>query len=372
LKFFWISTYETSTVCQSLKFLGLLRIYDTVLYGEVIGWIVNCHGCRFFSVSQQNNVLPEFLKKSPVGIRLQTIFFIPCLLEESSRSLIYSHNTKKELALVRFFPVKYTTVHSSVALSKVEVKMTVKVYLNSALRLNDEAVLLVLAGQERKALSKLQQAIVMVKRNLQTYIHRSEGKCKVPKGLFSPRRSSDEIHTPLEMIPEQLDQDSVQLSGLANLQCYVYDRAFRVPVEDLLASTIEHAAQLGSAIIVFNMALVLHRECLLNNRTLSASKSLAFYSIALQLLQCSSGSATSTDYHSSLQGIAGAIQLAALNNTAQLHFEVGEYDHAARGFGHLANLVTTIDRAHLVALGMTGVVMNILCLKTGLKFAPAA
>jgi hypothetical protein len=118
--------------------------------------------------------------------------------------------------------------------------------------------------------------------------------------------------------------------------------------------------------------LVLHRECLLHNRILSASKSLALYSIALQLLRTFSGSPTTIDCSSSLQGITGAIQLAALNNTAQLHFELGEYDHARRGFGNLSNLLTTIERAPLGALGMTGVVMNILCLNKGLMFAPAA
>jgi hypothetical protein len=288
--------------------------------------------------------------------------------------LFLSHK-KSELAVrndfstVSFLPLKINPI---VAFSAVKVTMTVKAYLNSALRLNNEAVLLALTGQERKALIKFQQAVGMVKRNMKTYIHRSEGKSKAPKGLGSPSRSSEEIRMPSVMTIEQLDQDSVKLSGLANLQCYVYDRAFRVSVEDLLASTTEQAAQLGSAIIIFNMALVLHRECLLHNRTLSASKSLALYSIALQLLQCSPGSPTSIDCSSSMQGVARAIQLAALNNTAQLHFEVGEYDRATRGFGHLANLMTTIEQAPLGALAMTGIVMNILFLEKGSKFAPAA
>jgi hypothetical protein len=193
-------------------------------------------------------------------------------------------------------------------------------------------VSLVLAGQERNAFSKLQQAVGMVKWNIKKYIHRSQGTTRAPKGLRSQSTSSEEFHMQSVMTVDQLDQDSVQLFGLANMQCYVYDRSFRVSAEDLSASTMEKAAHLGSAIIILNMALVLHRECLLHNRTLSASKSLALYSNALQLLSSFSGSPTTIDCSSSMQGIAGAIQLAALNNTAQLHFELGEYDHARRGF----------------------------------------
>jgi hypothetical protein len=246
--------------------------------------------------------------------------------------------------------------------------MTVQAYLDSALRLNNEAVLLILVGQESEALSKLQQAVGMVKRNIKKYIHQSEGKSR----QHSPSTSTEEIHTHPAMTLEQLDQDSVQLSGLANLQCYVYDRAFRLSVEDLPASTIEKAAHLGSAIIIFNMALVLHREFLLRNCALSSSKSMALYSIALQLLKSSSGSPTTIDCSSSMQGIAGAIQLATLNNVAQLHFELGEFDDARRGFGNLANLMTTIEQVPLGAAGMTGVVMNILYMKKGPNFAPAA
>jgi hypothetical protein len=250
--------------------------------------------------------------------------------------------------------------------------MTVNKSLNSALRLNNDAVSLILAGREREAFTKLQHAVGMVKRNITSYVHRSARKSRAPKGgLRSRIRSSEEINVPTVTTLDQLHQDSVQLSGLDNLQCYVCNRAFRLSAELLPGSTTEKAAQIGSAIIIFNMALVLHRACLLHNRAVSASKALALYNIVIQLLRSSSGSRT-TDRSFSLQGIAGAIELAALNNTAQLQFEVGEYFHATRGFGRLAILMTTIQGAPLEASDMRGVVMNILCLKKGPKFAPAA
>jgi hypothetical protein len=238
-------------------------------------------------------------------------------------------------------------------------------------------VSLLLAGQELKALSKLHQAVSMVKRNIVLYLHRSATNSRTLKGMGS--RASDGRTLELsgvstEMTLEQLHQDSVQLpaSGLANLQCYVYNRAFRISEENLPNSTMENTAQIGSAIIIFNMALLLHRACLLYNRSVPASKPLDLYKIVLQLLESLTGSPTTCDSPSLLQGVAGAIQLATLNNMAQLQFEMGESSHAIHGFDYLANLMTTIQRAPLGASEMRGIIINILYRKKVVMFAPAA
>ena len=68
----------------------------------------------------------------------------------------------------------------------------------------------------------------------------------------------------------------------------------------------------------------------------------------------------------------GAIQLATLNNIAQLQFEEGQYDLAMNGFCSLGNIVRTITHSPLGPNEMRGIVINILCLKTGPKIAPAA
>jgi hypothetical protein len=245
--------------------------------------------------------------------------------------------------------------------------ITVNATLESALRLNNEAVSLLVGGQERQALLQLQQAVGLVKRNIARHLHKKSGS---RASSSSSTRSRSEVNDRQILTLGQLHQDSVQLSGLANLQCYVFNRAFRVSADQLPSTSIEKAAQTGSAIIIFNMALVLHRTCLLRNRSVPASKPLALYKIVLQLLKSTSG--TSLSSQASMQGIAGAIQLAALNNMAQLQFEEGEYTEATRGFGSLAHLMTTMQRAPLGDSEMRGIVINILCLKKGAKFAPAA
>jgi hypothetical protein len=234
---------------------------------------------------------------------------------------------------------------------------TANMSLESALSLNNDAVALLVAGQDRKALAQLQQSVALVKRIIARHLH-SRGRSS-PKGVIDLDTSSSPLRVSLM---KHLHQDSVQLSGLTNLQCYVYNRAFRISSEELLQEDLEGAAQIGSAIIIFNMALVLHRACLLKNRLVPSAKSMALYKIVLQLLK-----------QSPIEGITGAIKLAAANNMAQLQFEEGDYGDATQGFARLASLMTSLQgEAPLGASEMRGIVINILCLKKGAKFAPAA
>lgn len=242
-----------------------------------------------------------------------------------------------------------------------------RISLEKALSLNNEAVLLLVAGRERKALESLQQAVGLVKRNIARQL---QDRRNGTKGLCSSDERNRNIDQPVLSL-RQLHHDSVQLSGLANLQCYVFNRAFRIS-EDQLPSDIEWAVQIGSAMIIFNMALVLHRACLLRNRTVPACKSLALYKIVLHLVKSSSNIITGGS-SSSQDGLADAIQLAALNNISQLHFEEGDYTNATRGFSSLANLMTTIPQNPLLGDNeMRGIVINVMCMKMGAKLAPAA
>ena len=77
--------------------------------------------------------------------------------------------------------------------------------------------------------------------------------------------------------------DSVELTGLTDRQCYIYNRAFRVSVDQLPTTSMEEAAQVASAVVIFNMALVLHRVNLLRNKVVPAQKALALYQIILNL-----------------------------------------------------------------------------------------
>jgi hypothetical protein len=53
--------------------------------------------------------------------------------------------------------------------------ITVNATLESALRLNNEAVSLLVGGQERQALLQLQQAVGLVKRNIARHLHKKSG-----------------------------------------------------------------------------------------------------------------------------------------------------------------------------------------------------
>jgi hypothetical protein len=267
--------------------------------------------------------------------------------------------------------------------------------LDAAMQLNNEAITLLVSGQEKKALQQLQQAVSIVKRNVARFVAVRRGEAARDGGTTSSTSSSSakaqhevaqkeqpsSAATPSSCCEEQLLEqqfqgrhqkqqqqqqqqhrfyDSVELAGLSDRQCYVYNRAFRVTVDQLPTSSIEEAARVASAVVIFNMGLVLHRVNLLRNRAVPAQKALALYRIILDL------------FHGRLDGIGGAIQLATLNNIAQLQFEEGQYEAASRGFTSLANIVRAVAHSPLGPNEMRGVVINILCLRSGARLAPAA
>mmetsp|Transcript_20670 Transcript_20670/g.36334 ORF Transcript_20670/g.36334 Transcript_20670/m.36334 type:complete len:270 (+) Transcript_20670:207-1016(+) len=256
--------------------------------------------------------------------------------------------------------------------------------LGVALRLNNEAVSLLVAGQEQRALERLQQAVVLVKRVVARHIRNhpavvavSSSKTGIEMMQGATSSSSSSIVTSLEQLEQRAEESScavastanivrdcsVTLSGFsADLECYVYNRAFRLSCEHLPCE-MEAAAQLASSIVIFNMALVLHRICLKRVKTVPAEKPLSLYKIILTLLKSSPS-----------KGLAGAIRLATLNNMSQLQLDEGQYQTSQQGFERLANLMATIQPYPplLPPSEMRGIVMNILCLKRGAKFAPAA
>jgi hypothetical protein len=162
---------------------------------------------------------------------------------------------------------------------------------------------------------------------------------------------------------QQIIYDSVELTGLTDRQCYIYNRAFRVTVDQLPTTSMEEAARVASAVVIFNMALVLHRINLLRSKAVPAQKALALYQIVLNL---------TNEPNEGSSGMVGAIKLATLNNIAQLQFEEGQHDLSMNGFCFLGNIVRTITHSPLGPNEMRGIVINILCLKTGPKVAPAA
>jgi hypothetical protein len=237
--------------------------------------------------------------------------------------------------------------------------------MQAAIHLNNEAVSFLVAGQEDRALGHLQRAVAVVKKILARHV-RTAGKQDDDSSISSTDSCASSA--------ADLCHDSLPLSGLSDPECFIYNRAIRVRFHEHEVTKEpaiqECSAQLLSAIIIFNMALVLHRVCLMKNVSSCAEKPQALYKIVLNLLN--SKSCRTHNKHE----LAWGLKLASLNNLSQLQFEQGDYPTATRGFDLLSS-VLSCDRdsrtsTFFAPCEIRGIAMNILCLKMGATIAPAA
>jgi hypothetical protein len=146
--------------------------------------------------------------------------------------------------------------------------------------------------------------------------------------------------------------ESLPLPNMSDSQCYVYKNVLRISF-DKLPLHVEQATQVCSAVYIFNMALVHHRQGLRQNQKCS-ERAISLYNMVIRLLR-----------FSDLRGPAGVVKLAAINNLSQLRHDQGNYALAREGLNHLSSIVQA-GSASLLQLSDTelnGVIMNLVFLK---------
>jgi hypothetical protein len=214
--------------------------------------------------------------------------------------------------------------------------------IETAVNLNNEAVLHLVRGDERMALLALQTAV---------------GRLKV--SVHSICRPSDDD---MKEMGSPTGVEGVDLPPLTNVQSYFYNRALLVVPEDLLHDPVG-AAHLCSVVFIFNLALALHRASLKHIHATtesSADRTNALYGMVLKLLP----TVDRSDF-------SGVLRLAAINNLSQLRFEAGDYPGARRGFEEVARLLTMMGVTRMGPIEVRGLWFNVLLL-TVPEFAPAA
>jgi hypothetical protein len=155
-----------------------------------------------------------------------------------------------------------------------------------------------------------------------------------------------------EDLTADMQMESLPLPNMSDTQCYIYKSVIRISF-DKLPSQVEQAAQVCSAVYIFNMALAHHREGLRQNQKCS-ERAISLYNMVIRLLR-----------FSNLRGPAGVVKLAAINNLSQLRYDQGNYDLAREGLNHLSSIVQARS-ASLLQLSDTelnGVIMNLAFLK---------
>lgn len=215
--------------------------------------------------------------------------------------------------------------------------------IDTAVDMNNEAVLLLARGQEQSALAALQSVVTLLKRTMM----RSRVNSSIDDSGVNRAFTSDVIAP-------------VDLPELSNVQSFIYNRALAID-KAALPDDLVGAAQICSAVVLFNTALTLHRGCFLQNKMKGATRSIALYKLALKMLP------GNFEY-----GTVGVLRLASLNNLSQLCFEAGDFSNARNGFENLAKIMSVMGGVgHMRPCDARGLWMNVLQLKDP-KCAPAA
>jgi hypothetical protein len=230
--------------------------------------------------------------------------------------------------------------------------------IEHSVRLNNEAVSLLIRGNDRQAMESLKKAVSFVKG-----VVAKQGNVMDTTGAsIAPCHSKAKSCCDSKAAKEDayVYHDSIPLSNLADRHCHIYSRALTITF-DKLPSDLGRAAQMCLAVVIFNLALSFHRQAL-RAKSKCLERAVSLYNMVIRLLR-----------YSSLRGTAGLVKLATINNVSQLRYEQGNYALAREGLDHLSSLVrvTTAKHPQLMDCELQGVIMNVLFIKAPVV-APAA
>lgn len=109
-----------------------------------------------------------------------------------------------------------------------------------------------------------------------------------------------------ELFQYKVQQCSMQPIGGMEKSFYLYSNAF------VFEASMEADIAFCSGLILFNLALAFHQKGIQSGQEARLRKALSLYDLATQLI-------------SEISASTGALLLAALNNSAQVQFELGDY-----------------------------------------------
>jgi hypothetical protein len=209
--------------------------------------------------------------------------------------------------------------------------------------LNNQGVAALLEGNDKAAVAALTQSIKMMKQEMSSRPSNSDSK-------KSTTLSDDCEHSTAELPGFQGAQES-----------YLFTEAIIIP-ETGNQSVVN--TQIYSAVVVFNLALAVHREGKNGKIESSMAKAQKLYTLASKVLnknQC-------------MNRVAVIVKLASINNLSQIRFDCGEYELARKGLHHLSAFMRAsgnTNNAMLEEPGIQCLFMNVLLLKAPV-IAPAA
>ena len=206
--------------------------------------------------------------------------------------------------------------------------------------MNQHGVHLLQGGQNQAALSTFQDALTSIK----NVVNGEVPSCPCAETPSpSPLRSKAGFTV----------YESPSSLSLSYGDCYVYRRPLLIyptPTQDTDAQLALH-----SAVILFNMALACH-QIGRNGKESSLRRAATLYKMSTQLLLCPSQQGG---------GSCAVLALLALNNRAQILYELCDFDHSRGCLREIAKLIqTTRLQKSLPEKDLEGLLLNVMLLKT--------
>jgi hypothetical protein len=231
--------------------------------------------------------------------------------------------------------------------------------LADAISLNNKAAsYLIGGGEDSAAVEILKQSV-----DLMTAAVKMDQSCR--QGPISSSISCCDDELPVHVFHTATGP----LRGMNNTPWFLYNKALYLDM-DLISTMSRFPGDVEAmgALPIFNLALVYHRHVLLLGSSKYIEKALSLYSLVLHILG---------DYSSSSSLTWTTIQLAAINNAAQLRHASGQYQEMAKRLVQLTVVIRRSKESLFPSLlhnqgELRGLLFNLVLLKKRQKLAPAA
>jgi hypothetical protein len=214
-------------------------------------------------------------------------------------------------------------------------------FFAQAARLNNQGVTALLEGDDKAAVAALTQSIKMMK-----------------QAMSKPSNSDMKKSATLS---DDCEHSTVELPGFqGDLESYIFTEAITIPEN---GDQSELDTQIYSAVVIFNLALTVHREGKNGKIESMVKKAQKLYTMVLKILnnQC-------------MNRVAVIAKLASINNLSQIRFDCGEYELAREGLDRVSAFLRAsgnTNNAMLEEPEIQGLLINVLLLKAPV-IAPAA
>jgi hypothetical protein len=214
--------------------------------------------------------------------------------------------------------------------------------INQVCKLNNEGVSLLVEGESSRAIGSFQSAVALLKQALSS--------CEPPNEVCSSAEISlKSVHHASTSI---LRESSSIVPNLQSLECYVYDRALLLEETD--CDNVNEISPLYGAVLLFNLALAAHFEGR-RGRDRSLKRASLLYRMCLQLLD---------DAAPQDSLFIAVLTVLALNNQAQIHYDLCDYNESRQCLGKVSNIMTTIEDVQftLNRTDVEGLLLNVVAL----------